>query len=141
MLRPNGAGFASLFERQVPEFPPEMPQTGLQVLTELQERLGIQRERHSTKKKQGTVTSSLLSSDTVYIYRTALSETYLSEAIERDLAFGSGRIAGPMQFFLKLLDVWRLTRDDATALLGYEPTERQTVNDLLEGRESLKGKD
>ena len=55
-----------------------------------------------------------------------------------------GRSSGPVLFVVKLLETWRLERDDAIVLLGFEPSEaadRAYVRDLLDGRAPLIGRD
>lgn len=50
-------------------------------------------------------------------------------------------LSGPMQFLLLLLKTWELERQDAVPLLGFETSERQYVERLLNGMESLTGRD
>ncbi len=50
-------------------------------------------------------------------------------------------LPGPMQFLLRLLETWKLERQDAVPLLGFETSERQYVERLLNGMESLTGRD
>jgi uncharacterized protein (DUF2384 family) len=42
-------------------------------------------------------------------------------------------LSGPVQFFLKLIELWRLDSEDACKLLGYEPAEIQ-LDQVLSGR-------
>lgn len=51
------------------------------------------------------------------------------------------RLTGPIQFILRLLDCWKLERTDAINLLGFEETESEFVFEVLEGNESLRGRD
>ena len=51
------------------------------------------------------------------------------------------RLSGPVQFVLKLLDYWRLSRDDAVSILGFDPTDSDYVKDILNGMASLRGRD
>lgn len=51
------------------------------------------------------------------------------------------RLSGPIQFFLKLIELWRLEEEEACKLLGYELTEIQYVEDVLSGVSSLFGRD
>ncbi len=52
-----------------------------------------------------------------------------------------GRVTGPVKFVNQLLATWRLERDSACALLGFEPFRLTYVNDVLEGYETLTGRD
>ena len=51
------------------------------------------------------------------------------------------RLTGPIQFILKLLDLWRLERHDAVALLGFDQSEADHVAAMLDGRVQLRGRD
>ena len=55
--------------------------------------------------------------------------------------FPQERLSGPVQFVLKLLDYWRLSRDDAVTLLGFDSTDSDYVKDILSGMASLRGRD
>lgn len=44
------------------------------------------------------------------------------------------RLSGPIQFFLKLIELWRLDSEDACKLLGYEPADIQHIDQVLSGR-------
>ena len=52
-----------------------------------------------------------------------------------------GRITGPVQFVNKLLDTWHLGPESACILLGFEPSQLSYVNDVLQGYETLTGRD
>ncbi len=43
-------------------------------------------------------------------------------------------LSGPVQFFLKLIELWSLDSKDACKLLGYEPADIQHVEQVLSGR-------
>ena len=51
------------------------------------------------------------------------------------------RLTGPVQFVVRLLETWHLSRADAIPLLGLEDTERAYVDDLLNGRAMLRSRD
>ena len=51
------------------------------------------------------------------------------------------RLTGPIQFLVNLLETWHLGRADAIPLLGLEETDRSYVEDLLNGRAVLRGRD
>lgn len=51
------------------------------------------------------------------------------------------RLTGPIQFVIKLLKTWRLSRADAIPLFGFEEVDRSYVEDLLNGRATLRGPD
>ena len=55
--------------------------------------------------------------------------------------FPQERLSGPVQFVLKLLDYWRLSRDDAVTLLGFDSTDSDYVKDILSGMTSFRGRD
>ena len=55
--------------------------------------------------------------------------------------FPQKRLSGPVQFVLKLLDYWRLSRDDAVSLLGFDSTDSDYVKDILSGMTSFRGRD
>lgn len=52
-----------------------------------------------------------------------------------------GRLTGPIQFFGNLLETWKLNREDAVPLLGFEKTNRPYVEHLLNGHAALLGRD
>lgn len=52
-----------------------------------------------------------------------------------------GRITGPVKFVNQLLATWRLEPTSACALLGFEPSRLTYVNDVLQGYETLAGRD
>jgi len=43
-------------------------------------------------------------------------------------------LSGPVQFFLKLIELWRLDSENACKLLGYEPADIQHVDQVLSGQ-------
>ena len=51
------------------------------------------------------------------------------------------RISGPVQFVLKLLESWRLSKDDAVLLLGFDQTDNDFVQAILAGAADLHGRD
>ena len=52
-----------------------------------------------------------------------------------------GRLTGPVQFVVALIDAWRLDRKSAVSLLGFESGDLRHVDELLNGRAPLKGRD
>ena len=52
-----------------------------------------------------------------------------------------GRLTGPIQFFGNLLETWKLNREDAVPLLGFEKTDQPYVEHLLNGHAALLGRD
>lgn len=54
---------------------------------------------------------------------------------------GTDGLPGPVQFTLKLLGFWRLGREDATRLLGFEDTEAKLVSHVLAGQARFPGRD
>ena len=53
----------------------------------------------------------------------------------------SGRITGPIRFVNKLLATWQLEAEKACILLGLEPSRLPYVIDVLQGYETLTGRD
>lgn len=51
------------------------------------------------------------------------------------------RISGPVQFVLKLLENWRLSRDDAVLLLGFDQKDNGFVQAVLAGAADLHDRD
>lgn len=52
-----------------------------------------------------------------------------------------GRLTGPIQFILKLLEFWRLERGDAVGLLGFDQNDADHVAAVLDGGERFRGRD
>ena len=52
-----------------------------------------------------------------------------------------GRITGPIKFVNKLLATWQLGAEKACILLGIEPSQLSYVNAVLQGNETLTGRD
>ena len=52
-----------------------------------------------------------------------------------------GRITGPVQFVNQLLATWHLKPESACVLLGFESSRFSYVNDVLQGHETLTGRD
>ena len=59
----------------------------------------------------------------------------------RSIIYAPNRISGPIQFVLKLLDSWRLNRDDAVFLLGFDQKDNGFVQAVLAGAADLHGRD
>ena len=51
------------------------------------------------------------------------------------------RPSGPVQFIVKLLEFWNLDKFDAARLLGFDKTDVDYVDRILEGTEHLRGRD
>ena len=51
------------------------------------------------------------------------------------------RISGPIQFVKILLNTWKLKEEDAIFLLGFEEKDKNYVFDLLNGYETIRGRD
>lgn len=56
-------------------------------------------------------------------------------------AYIARRLTGPVQFLVRLLQVWGLSNSDARILLGYDEADQQTVDFILQGSASLRGRD
>ena len=53
----------------------------------------------------------------------------------------NGRLKGPVQFILQLLEHWGLQRGDAYTLLGFEDADAARVEAVLNGIEEFRGRD
>ena len=51
------------------------------------------------------------------------------------------RLVGPVQFVLRLLDLWNLEKADAIGLLGFDGMDSDYVESVLEGYERIRGRD
>ncbi len=51
------------------------------------------------------------------------------------------RLAGPVQFVLKLIDFWRLDNQDTVRLLGYDLEDSEYILAVLDGKRQLRGRD
>ena len=69
------------------------------------------------------------------------SDVDLDVASWKSLISAPNRISGPVQFVLKLLDSWRLSRDEAVLLLGFDQTDNSLVQAILEGAVDLHDRD
>ena len=69
------------------------------------------------------------------------SDVDLDVASWKSLISAPNRISGPVQFVLKLLDSWRLNRDEAVLLLGFDQTDNSLVQAILEGAVDLHDRD
>lgn len=54
---------------------------------------------------------------------------------------GTRRLAGPIQFISRLLELWHLEAHDAAGLLGFDPSDTDHVAAVLAGREQFRGRD
>ena len=67
------------------------------------------------------------------------------EGYETELPVGMtsprGPLSGPILFVVNLIDAWQLDRKEVIALLGFESGDLLHVDDLLNGRAPLKGRD
>ena len=67
--------------------------------------------------------------------------TALAEARSPKASPFRGRVTGPVKFVKQLLAAWHLEPRVACILLGFEPSRFAYVNDVLEGYETLTGRD
>jgi hypothetical protein len=51
------------------------------------------------------------------------------------------RLTGPVQFLVKLLELWQLDDSGACALLGYDLQDKEAVQSILSGATGLRGRD
>lgn len=52
-----------------------------------------------------------------------------------------GRLSGPIQFTLKLMDFWNLDDANVMSLLGFDPPDAEYVSKVLHGGKELPGRD
>ena len=69
------------------------------------------------------------------------SEAGLDVASWESITSAPNRISGPVQFVLKLLESWHLSRDDAVLLLGFDQEDNGFVQTVLVGAADLHGRD
>ncbi len=81
------------------------------------------------------------SSDVIQFVATELEKPITFVASSPKTSPYRGRITGPVQFVNKLLDTWHLGPESACILLGFEPSRLTYVNDVLQGYETLTGRD
>ena len=72
------------------------------------------------------------------IQRISTWDTSLSSKSSSDTPH---RLTGPVQFLLKLLEYWKLQREDAAGLLGFDKSESDFVVKVLQGHALLRGRD
>jgi hypothetical protein len=69
-----------------------------------------------------------------------LKNKYIDSATEV-MAQPDIHLSGPVQFFSRLMEFWRLDTDEACKLLGYELSDIDYVKQLLSGESPLRGHD
>ncbi len=52
-----------------------------------------------------------------------------------------GRLSGPIQFILKLMDFWHLDNENVTSLLGFDPPDAECIFKVLHGGWEFPGRD
>jgi len=55
--------------------------------------------------------------------------------------YTAARLTGPIQFIRKLVELWSLDDGAKTAVLGFEQGDQRSVEALLAGRSSIRGRD
>lgn len=71
----------------------------------------------------------------------ALSRRLKQEVENSQSSRNRSRLTGPIQLLNRILKSWRLDELDVIPLLGLEPSDKGYAEDLLAGREALKGRD
>ena len=113
--------------------------TGAISLTEFPELLKQFRANQELIKEQNKMILNSLESLDKKIYETTTATTVkVSETIVQPRI---GRLSGHVQFFLKLMELWRLDVEDACKLLGYELADIKYVEQVLSGELPLRGRD
>ena len=64
-----------------------------------------------------------------------------NESVHEPLGEERGRLTGPIQFVLKLLEFWRLEMSDAVGMLGFDRADAGHVAAVLAGNEQFRGRD
>ena len=101
---------------------------------------------HRYKWNPKPASSSFASGSSAYQLKLGLTAVRspavgLDDGSWRSLAFTRQRVSGPIQFVLKLLESWCLSRDDAVLLLGFDQTDNDLVRAILNGAADLHGRD
>lgn len=52
-----------------------------------------------------------------------------------------GRITGPVQVLIRIIDSWNISLRDTTRMLGYEDSDQAYVSQILGGYTTLRGRD
>jgi hypothetical protein len=108
-------------------------------IAEIKESIGHVRAQNELIAEQNRKILDSLESLNKKVYETTTTTTVaLSETIAQPKI---DRLSGPVQFFLKLIELWGLEEKDACKLLGYELTEIKYVADVLSGVSPLLGRD
>lgn len=109
------------------EVSPTNSSTGAISLAEIQKSLEQVHAEQELITEQNRKIIDLLEVSNKKKYETT---TKVAEAIVQPKI---GRLSGPVQFFLKLLELWHLDSEDACKLLGYELADIQHVEQVLSG--------
>ena len=101
---------------------------------------------HSYRWNPRLASASLIGGSSAYQLTLGLPAVRFSDAGSnvaswKSIASGPNRISGPIQFVLKLLDSWRLNRDDAVFLLGFDQKDNDFAQAVLAGVADLHGRD
>lgn len=108
-------------------------------LAEIQESLEQVYAKQELITEQNKIILNSLESLNKKIYETTTTTTVkVSETIVQPRV---GHLSGHAQFFLKLMEFWRLDIEDACKLLGYELTDIKYVEQVLSGELPLRGRD
>lgn len=92
------------------------------------------------------VSPSLSSGSSAYQLTLGLPAVHSSDvdssiASWESITSAPNRLSGPVQFVLKLLDSWHLSRYDAVFLLGFYPADNDFVQAVLAGTADLHSRD
>lgn len=103
-------------------------------------------EIHLYQMKPRPVFPSFASGPSAYELHLGLTAGHSSDvgpdiASWESIIYAPNRISGPIQFVLKLLENWRLNRDDAVFLLGFDQANNGFVQAVLTGAADLHGRD
>lgn len=129
------AAYDNLIHFPVNKKRPDQSSTDELSITEIKEAIVHVREQNELSRK---ILDSLESLNKKVYETTTTTTVALSETIAQPKI---DRLSGLVQFFLKLIELWRLEEEGACKLLGYELTEIKYVADVLSGVSPLLGRD
>ena len=71
----------------------------------------------------------------------AIQMIFSTQTTTKDSSDDEPRITGPVQFVLKLKDLWGLSTDEVAVLLGLDSSEGHIMTNILDGIEPLRARE
>ena len=68
-------------------------------------------------------------------------DSIVGDSIDALLDAQESRITGPIHFMIKLMESWELDRSDVVRLLGFEEQDSDYINEVLVGKQRIRGRD